>query len=675
MKKICFIRQCTAILVLSVSSIVSVFAQGAVIGYADGQEWIINNQYTLFPTNVQLIKLTHVIATSMGSYTGGNLWINELPSIWDIPQSGSVWNGNSKNLWLLDLVSRAHAQGVKVGIDLDGENFANATNSTNLNTFVAKIVKFVNDHGLDGVDVNWEYPAPASTNDWGQCINLLNKLKTELPCKRISVALAGYPKAERYFNENNQNPHIPKGIWEAVHAIHLKTYDEGSPWPTHSDITGSKDVINGWASWNSQYALGLDKEKLHVGCAFYGWPQFVGTGNRVSYSTYSGGGFSGNRGDLIADVQTKVNHCYVNGYGGVFIWELGYDANTGTTPTLQNAIWTANNNKGGFNGEMLCPPSITGPKHFCFSGTFSVPPIPNNYTVEWTVTISRDVTYAHGYASEETVIQTYYTPSITLYTSNSMPEYIHLSAKVKDINGTVVNTYTHHATNGPPSPVVGYLNWYVDGYQYGSASYSGYSNTLYMIQGESIIVRWDKYEDKAGNWTNDPFVGYATLTIGNQPFDVTINPSYVIDYSSIEMYVLHYFPSYTNTGYLNIHFQNSCGISSSPFSIPVEVLDYWSASTAYPNPASNILNIEIDAQAIAQAKALQPATTGGKQFKINPTYDVRLYDNQGNLLRNAKTKGGSVQFNVANLLNGIYYLHIYDGVSKKPQMRQIIVEH
>jgi hypothetical protein len=30
---------------------------------------------------------------------------------------------------------------------------------------------------------------------------------------------------------------------------------------------------------------------------------------------------------------------------------------------------------------------------------------------------------------------------------------------------------------------------------------------------------------------------------------------------------------------------------------------------------------------------------------------------------------------VANLPNGIYYLHIYDGVNAKPEMRQIVVEH
>ena len=48
---------------------------------------------------------------------------------------------------------------------------------------------------------------------------------------------------------------------------------------------------------------------------------------------------------------------------------------------------------------------------------------------------------------------------------------------------------------------------------------------------------------------------------------------------------------------------------------------------------------------------------------------------QGNLLRQAATKGGAVQFNVSNLPDGIYYLHVYDGVSEKPEMQQIVIEH
>jgi Zn-dependent metalloprotease len=127
---------------------------------------------------------------------------------------------------------------------------------------------------------------------------------------------------------------------------------------------------------------------------------------------------------------------------------------------------------------------------------------------------------------------------------------------------------------------------------------------------------------------------------------------------------------------------NACGTSQGyPDILDIHVTGagYYSYSASYsmsyPNPTSNILNIEIDAQAITRVKALEQTTTGGKQLKIDPAYDIRLYDGQGNLLRNAKTKGGTVQFNVANLANGIYYLHIYDGTGNKPEMRQIVVEH
>ena len=83
------------------------------------------------------------------------------------------------------------------------------------------------------------------------------------------------------------------------------------------------------------------------------------------------------------------------------------------------------------------------------------------------------------------------------------------------------------------------------------------------------------------------------------------------------------------------------------------------ATKVYPNPTGDILNIEIEAE----------------NTKTNPTYHIRLYDGQSILQRQQKTKGGTVQFNVANLPNGTYYLHIYDGVSETPEMRQIVVEH
>jgi len=101
----------------------------------------------------------------------------------------------------------------------------------------------------------------------------------------------------------------------------------------------------------------------------------------------------------------------------------------------------------------------------------------------------------------------------------------------------------------------------------------------------------------------------------------------------------------------------------------------WSPPPPYPNPANDMISIEIDAEAMAQSNALAQNLTDGKPLKLNVTFDVRLYDGQGNQLRQTTTKGGTVQFNVSALPDGIYYLHIYDGVNSTPEIQQILVEH
>ena len=91
----------------------------------------------------------------------------------------------------------------------------------------------------------------------------------------------------------------------------------------------------------------------------------------------------------------------------------------------------------------------------------------------------------------------------------------------------------------------------------------------------------------------------------------------------------------------------------------------------YPNPVSDILTVEIDGD--AAARELQ-ALVNAKSLAGAPTFDIRLYDGQGTLLLQQKTKGGRVQFDVSDLRVGVYYLHITDGVSEKPAMQQVIVE-
>jgi len=136
---------------------------------------------------------------------------------------------------------------------------------------------------------------------------------------------------------------------------------------------------------------------------------------------------------------------------------------------------------------------------------------------------------------------------------------------------------------------------------------------------------------------------------------------------------------------------NTCGWG--PYCvINVNASSTGSYSIAYPNPAVDVLNVEIGNNTVspesAQA-AVAPLTTGidaaavplivtdGNQSKsADPAYDIRLYNGYGSQLFQATAKkGGKVQFNVSILPNGTYYLHIYDGINPQPEKQQIIVKH
>ena len=113
----------------------------------------------------------------------------------------------------------------------------------------------------------------------------------------------------------------------------------------------------------------------------------------------------------------------------------------------------------------------------------------------------------------------------------------------------------------------------------------------------------------------------------------------------------------TGTAYVQAKMTNSCG--STTVNTSFDVIQF--KSPAYPNPVNDVLSIELDSQSVSNVQ--------------NPTFDVRLYDGQGNIVRQQSNKGGTVQFNVSSLPDGIYYLHIYDGVSSAPEIQQIVVQH
>lgn len=58
-----------------------------------------------------------------------------------------------------------------------------------------------------------------------------------------------------------------------------------------------------------------------------------------------------------------------------------------------------------------------------------------------------------------------------------------------------------------------------------------------------------------------------------------------------------------------------------------------------------------------------------------PVYDIRLYNMQGTRLHQQQARFGKIEFNLSNLPNGIYFLHIYDGLHNMPDIHKIVVKH
>jgi hypothetical protein len=185
-----------------------------------------------------------------------------------------------------------------------------------------------------------------------------------------------------------------------------------------------------------------------------------------------------------------------------------------------------------------------------------------------------------------------------------------------------------------------------------------------------VISSIDGPEDAYTHTTNEYSVNLSS--------NVYSTVTYSWSTSSGSHYISH-FP-YSNTAYIcfydayftywiDVSASTACGTDYSFIEVSVNP-PFSPSPPPFPNPVNDVLNFEIDQQAISRAKSNQQTGT-----KSDPTFDLRIYDGQGNLLRQQSAKGGIVQFNVTNLPDGIYYLHIYDGVSQKPEMQQIMVQH
>ncbi|MBP5622022.1 MAG: hypothetical protein J6X44_08410, partial [Thermoguttaceae bacterium] len=221
------------------------------------------------------------------------------------------------------LVKKAHENNVKVCVAIGGwsyngkpleSTFAAATDSdAKCKTLADAMLKVVDDYGLDGIDVDWEYPRAKTSWQYEALIKYLREgLDERGEGKVLTSAVAGFTTAG----------YSPTAL-ECLDWVNVMAYD-GDGGAGHSPYKYAVDSTNTWKN------VGLSKEKVVVGVPFYARPDWTSYTGLVAAdkenaakdkAEYKGKTVFYNGLETIAQ---KTEFACDNA-GGVMIWEMSQD--------------------------------------------------------------------------------------------------------------------------------------------------------------------------------------------------------------------------------------------------------------------------------------------------------------------------------------------------------------
>jgi len=296
---------------------------------------------------------------------------------------------DGRNLWALTAL-KERDPGLKIVLSVGGWDestyFSDAASSAARRTaFAQSCLELLLEHGLDGVDLDWEYPVSGGapgiihrTGDRENFTRLLQTLRQTLDRqsrrdgKRYVLSIAGAVESG-YLN------HIePQAVAEAVDHIFLMAYDIHGPWdartgfnaPLHAPAASQSrsSVDGGVSAWLDR---GVPAEKLVLGMPLYGYIyQGVSGTNDGLDSRFSGASsvpwdrvkseyLAGSAYRRLRDDGAEVPYLYGNrvflsyedeasaaakaalarerGLGGIGFWELSQDSGG----ELVQSAWTA----------------------------------------------------------------------------------------------------------------------------------------------------------------------------------------------------------------------------------------------------------------------------------------------------------------------------------------------
>tara|TARA_X000000368_G_C23036246_1_gene714713 strand:+ start:1094 stop:2107 length:1014 start_codon:yes stop_codon:yes gene_type:complete len=274
-----------------------------VVGYFPSWRFNLNNQ-------INYCKITHLNLAFANPDSNGNLIMPDISAV--------VNKAKSEN------------PNIKISISIGGgaltseqaSNWSNLIDKPeNIPSLVSKIVEYVIDNNLDGVDVDleWQYVTSGYSN-------FVINLNTELD-KHSKIISAALPGTTKYTN-------ITADALQVFDYIHIMAYDFKGPWKPndsgqHSSYSHAQQSINFWKN-----SIGVSAKKLILGVPFYGY-DFTNSSNvnaftfssmvslNTSYADIDNVGSKFYNGRSTIRLKVKLASQELN---GIMIWELGQDS-------------------------------------------------------------------------------------------------------------------------------------------------------------------------------------------------------------------------------------------------------------------------------------------------------------------------------------------------------------
>eukprot|EP00833_Pecoramyces_ruminatium_P017058 jgi/Orpsp1_1/1191090/evm.model.d7180000083431.1 len=184
---------------------------------------------------------------------------------------------------LNQVVTAAHNQGVKVLMSVGGwygsRYFTKMTSSkSNMEKFAESCKNLIDNNGIDGIDIDWEYPGregacntPDLANDTDNYLTLLGILREKIGNSLITAAVSVIPfekngqpmddlsKFAKYFDFINIMGYDFAGSWSSVTSHQAGLYD-----PEAGDILSVSSGVKNWLN------RGFPASKIVVGVPAYG---------------------------------------------------------------------------------------------------------------------------------------------------------------------------------------------------------------------------------------------------------------------------------------------------------------------------------------------------------------------------------------------------------------------